>query len=134
MRISRSSVLAILYKKSRRLPVLVAEHTHAILRTHSSRQSSWRLLSFSLPLAFIKSLLVERQVTCLRVWAGLVRVAVLHRLFWVYKAGSSAAISSSKLDLAILAQMDKDMLKKQIENMKFQATMDRWPLSKSIAA
>ncbi|KAK4005193.1 hypothetical protein OUZ56_006914 [Daphnia magna] len=30
--------------------------------------------------------------------------------------------------------MDKDMLKKQIENMKFQATMERWPLSKSIAA
>lgn len=30
--------------------------------------------------------------------------------------------------------MDRDALKKQIENMRFQATMDRWPLSKSIAA
>lgn len=30
--------------------------------------------------------------------------------------------------------MDKDALKKQIENMKYQASMDRWPLSKSIAA
>lgn len=54
-------------------------------------------------------------------------------LSW-YKAGAAAPISASNLDLAILAQMDKDMLKKQIENMKFQATMERWPLSKSIAA
>jgi guanine nucleotide-binding protein G(I)/G(S)/G(O) subunit gamma-13 len=30
--------------------------------------------------------------------------------------------------------MDKEALKKQIENMKYQATMERWPLSKSIAA
>lgn len=30
--------------------------------------------------------------------------------------------------------MDRDALKKQIENMKYQATMERWPLSKSIAA
>ena len=119
-----------MYKKRSRLPVLLAEHTHAILRTHITAAAG----GFSSPLTLVKSRLVERQVTCLRVWAGLVRVAVLHRLFWVYKAGASAAISSSKLDLAILAQMDKDMLKKQIENMKFQATMDRWPLSKSIAA
>jgi len=40
----------------------------------------------------------------------------------------------AKLDLSVVAQMDKDMLKKQIENMKYQATMERWPLSKSIAA
>lgn len=33
-----------------------------------------------------------------------------------------------------LSAMDKDALKKQIENMKYQATMERWPLSKSIAA
>merc|ERR1711911_565829 len=36
----------------------------------------------------------------------------------------------AKLDLSVVAQMDKDMLKKQIENMKYQATMERWPLSK----
>uniref|UniRef100_A0A182FWW8 Guanine nucleotide-binding protein subunit gamma n=1 Tax=Anopheles albimanus TaxID=7167 RepID=A0A182FWW8_ANOAL len=30
--------------------------------------------------------------------------------------------------------MDRDALKKQIENMKYQASMERWPLSKSIAA
>jgi guanine nucleotide-binding protein G(I)/G(S)/G(O) subunit gamma-13 len=30
--------------------------------------------------------------------------------------------------------MDREALKKQIENMKYQATMERWPLSKSIAA
>lgn len=38
------------------------------------------------------------------------------------------------MDPSILATMDKDALKKQIENMKYQATMERWPLSKSIAA
>ena len=35
---------------------------------------------------------------------------------------------------SILANMDREALKKQIENMKYQATMERWPLSKSIAA
>ncbi|RWS16372.1 guanine nucleotide-binding protein subunit gamma-e-like protein, partial [Dinothrombium tinctorium] len=30
--------------------------------------------------------------------------------------------------------MDKDTLRKQIENMRYQAQMDRWPLSKSIQA
>lgn len=30
--------------------------------------------------------------------------------------------------------MDKESLKKQIEDMKYQAQMDRWPLSKSIQA
>jgi len=30
--------------------------------------------------------------------------------------------------------MDRETLKKQVENLKHQAAMDRWPLSKSIAA
>lgn len=38
------------------------------------------------------------------------------------------------MDPSVLANMDKEQLKKQIENMKYQATMERWPLSKSIAA
>lgn len=38
------------------------------------------------------------------------------------------------LDPSVVATMDKDALKKQIENMKYQATMERWPLSKSITA
>ncbi|ETN58340.1 G-protein, gamma-subunit [Anopheles darlingi] len=38
------------------------------------------------------------------------------------------------MDPSILATMDRDALKKQIENMKYQASMERWPLSKSIAA
>lgn len=38
------------------------------------------------------------------------------------------------MDASTLAAMDKDALKKQIENMKYQASMERWPLSKSIAA
>lgn len=38
------------------------------------------------------------------------------------------------MEASILAAMDKDALKKQIENMKYQASMERWPLSKSIAA
>jgi guanine nucleotide-binding protein G(I)/G(S)/G(O) subunit gamma-13 len=38
------------------------------------------------------------------------------------------------MDPSVVAAMDKDALKKQIENMKYQATMERWPLSKSIAA
>ena len=38
------------------------------------------------------------------------------------------------MDPSVLANMDKDGLRKQIENMKYQANMDRWPLSKSIAA
>lgn len=38
------------------------------------------------------------------------------------------------MDPSVLATMDKDALKKQIENMKYQASMERWPLSKSIAA
>lgn len=38
------------------------------------------------------------------------------------------------MDPSVLSAMDKDALKKQIENMKYQATMERWPLSKSIAA
>ncbi|KAL0840894.1 hypothetical protein ABMA28_014695 [Loxostege sticticalis] len=38
------------------------------------------------------------------------------------------------MDPSILAAMDKEALKKQIENMKYQASMERWPLSKSIAA
>lgn len=35
---------------------------------------------------------------------------------------------------SLLTAMDRDALKKQIENMKYQASMERWPLSKSIAA
>jgi guanine nucleotide-binding protein G(I)/G(S)/G(O) subunit gamma-13 len=38
------------------------------------------------------------------------------------------------MDPSVVAAMDKDALKKQIENMKYQAAMERWPLSKSIAA
>lgn len=38
------------------------------------------------------------------------------------------------MDPSVLATMDRDALKKQIENMKYQASMERWPLSKSIAA
>ncbi|KAK2589305.1 hypothetical protein KPH14_007856 [Odynerus spinipes] len=38
------------------------------------------------------------------------------------------------MDPSVLATMDKDALKKQIENMKYQAAMERWALSKSIAA
>ncbi|KOX79467.1 Guanine nucleotide-binding protein subunit gamma-e [Melipona quadrifasciata] len=38
------------------------------------------------------------------------------------------------MDPSVLANMDKDALKKQIENMKYQADMERWPLSKSIVA
>lgn len=38
------------------------------------------------------------------------------------------------MDPSILATMDRDALKKQIENMRYQASMERWPLSKSIAA
>jgi guanine nucleotide-binding protein G(I)/G(S)/G(O) subunit gamma-13 len=38
------------------------------------------------------------------------------------------------MDPSVVAAMDKDALKKQIENMKYQATMERWLLSKSIAA
>lgn len=30
--------------------------------------------------------------------------------------------------------MDKDTMKKQIENMRYQVQMERWPLSKSIEA
>lgn len=44
--------------------------------------------------------------------------------------GSARAV----MDPSVVAAMDKDALKKQIENMKYQATMERWPLSKSIAA
>ncbi|KAL6954176.1 hypothetical protein U1Q18_047252 [Sarracenia purpurea var. burkii] len=38
------------------------------------------------------------------------------------------------MDASVLSAMDKDALKKQIENMKYQSTMERWPLSKSIEA
>lgn len=37
------------------------------------------------------------------------------------------------MDPSALQNMDRDALKKQIENMKYQANMERWPLSKSIA-
>merc|ERR1712212_1081882 len=36
--------------------------------------------------------------------------------------------------MGVLDNMDKDQLRKQIENMKYQASMERWPLSKSITA
>ncbi|XP_078039935.1 guanine nucleotide-binding protein subunit gamma-e [Augochlora pura] len=38
------------------------------------------------------------------------------------------------MDPSVLANMDKDALKKQIENMRYQVSMERWPLSRSIAA
>lgn len=38
------------------------------------------------------------------------------------------------MDSSVLSTMDRDGLKKQIDNMKYQASMERWPLSKSIAA
>lgn len=47
-----------------------------------------------------------------------------------FACGSARAV----MDPSVVAAMDKDALKKQIENMKYQATMERWPLSKSIAA
>nr|CAD7574108.1 unnamed protein product [Timema californicum] len=51
-----------------------------------------------------------------------------------YCADAAVAALTGNLDPSVLAAMDKDALKKQIENMKYQATMERWPLSKSIAA
>nr|CAD7427060.1 unnamed protein product [Timema monikensis] len=51
-----------------------------------------------------------------------------------YCAEAAVAALTGNLDPSVLAAMDKDALKKQIENMKYQATMERWPLSKSIAA
>lgn len=42
--------------------------------------------------------------------------------------------SGDAMDPSVVAAMDRDALKKQIENMKYQASMERWPLSKSIAA
>lgn len=38
------------------------------------------------------------------------------------------------MDPSILNAMDKDALTKQIHNMRYQSTMERWPLSKSIQA
>jgi len=38
------------------------------------------------------------------------------------------------MDSSVLDNMDKDQLRKQIENMKYQALMERWPLSKSITS
>jgi hypothetical protein len=38
------------------------------------------------------------------------------------------------MDASIIANMDRDALKKQIDNMQYQASMERWPLSKSIQA
>ena len=38
------------------------------------------------------------------------------------------------MDASVLSAMDKDALKKQIENMKYQSTMERWLLSRSIEA
>ncbi|XP_050433358.1 guanine nucleotide-binding protein subunit gamma-e [Adelges cooleyi] len=38
------------------------------------------------------------------------------------------------MDPSVLSAMDRDALKKQIENMRYQSTMDRWPLSRSIQA
>nr|CAD7603091.1 unnamed protein product [Timema genevievae] len=52
----------------------------------------------------------------------------------LYCADAAVAALTGNLDPSVLAAMDKDALKKQIENMKYQATMERWPLSKSIAA
>lgn len=47
---------------------------------------------------------------------------------------SCIGLTSAIMDPSIVSAMDKDALKKQIENMKYQAQMERWPLSKSIAA
>lgn len=38
------------------------------------------------------------------------------------------------MDPTIVAGLDKDALKRQIDNMKAQSTMERWALSKSIPA
>ncbi|CAK9821304.1 hypothetical protein ANTRET_LOCUS61 [Anthophora retusa] len=38
------------------------------------------------------------------------------------------------MDPSVLANMDEDPLRKQIENLKYQASMERWFLSRSIAA
>ncbi|XP_020280448.1 guanine nucleotide-binding protein subunit gamma-e [Pseudomyrmex gracilis] len=38
------------------------------------------------------------------------------------------------MDPSVLATMDKESLKRQIENMAYQAAMERWTLSRSIAA
>jgi hypothetical protein len=44
-------------------------------------------------------------------------------------------VSFFRMDSSLAtANMDREMLKRQIENMKYQAQMERWPLSKSIAA
>lgn len=48
--------------------------------------------------------------------------------------GGFPGLLTGAMDPSILATMDRDALKKQIENMKYQASMERWPLSKSIAA
>lgn len=49
-------------------------------------------------------------------------------------ARTFSKLKKNNLFNSILANMDREALKKQIENMKYQATMERWPLSKSIQA
>jgi len=50
------------------------------------------------------------------------------------QAAPGKARGNIPMENSSAAAMDKDALKKQIENMKYQATMERWPLSRSIAA
>jgi len=50
------------------------------------------------------------------------------------KSAAAGAGGGKVMDPSVLSAMDRDALKKQIENMRYQSTMDRWPLSRSIQA
>lgn len=57
-----------------------------------------------------------------------------HSHLCIFQMVQPMFLFSVAMDPSLLAAMDRDALKKQIENMKYQASMERWPLSKSIAA
>lgn len=79
----------------------------------------YTLFLFSFPVAIVRFTLA--------------RSLSLHAPPQITDSGDARPCAGS-MDPSVLATMDRDALKKQIENMKYQATMERWPLSKSIAA
>lgn len=105
----------------------------SLFRSSTSNLSAFRSLCASLrATSSIVILFVE-----LSLFLASVRGTPTETVMYVYETNLCVGVLYHRfcaMDPSVLAAMDKEALKKQIENMKYQASMERWPLSKSIAA
>lgn len=115
--------LLILYESCVRARVCVCAHACVFRRPRRTDKRRWSTAAAAS--ATITAVYRHRIYIYVRVYATAAAAAAT-----TYAGAGGGGV----MDPSVLSAMDRDALKKQIENMRYQSTMDRWPLSRSIQA